>query len=350
MLLSIIILIFSLAIILAAAELFTNGVEWLGTKLDVAEGAVGSVLAAVGTALPETTIAIVAVIAGSRQSALMGKHTTDAGIGAILGAPMMLATLAMFVTGAAVLVFARAGKREREMVVDYKVIGRDLRSFFFVYLIAMGAAFVPWRIGKIAIGIFLLAKYVHYVRRTFQGDSEVSHGQELHPLYFHRAAMGPHLFAVVAQLLVALGMMVGGAKLFLGGVTEVSAMLGISALVLSVIITPIATELPEKFNSVTWIRQRKDTLALGNISGAMVFQSSVTPAIGIFFTPWVLEANAIASIAIAVLATAVAWADMTYWKRISPYALLAGGALYALYPLSVFWIFPMLKRAGCSWL
>ena len=56
----------ALAVILVAAELFTNGIEWFGHKLNLAEGAVGSVLAAVGTALPETMIPLVAILfAGS---------------------------------------------------------------------------------------------------------------------------------------------------------------------------------------------------------------------------------------------------------------------------------------------
>ncbi len=41
------------------------------------------------------------------------------------------------------------------------------------------------------------------------------------------------------------------------------------------LVAPIATELPEKFNAVIWIRQGKDTLAMGNITGAMVFQASI---------------------------------------------------------------------------
>jgi cation:H+ antiporter len=49
----IVLLIGSLAIILVAAELFTNGIEWVGHKLNLAEGAVGSVLAAVATAMPD---------------------------------------------------------------------------------------------------------------------------------------------------------------------------------------------------------------------------------------------------------------------------------------------------------
>jgi cation:H+ antiporter len=322
-------LVISLVGILAAAELFTNAIEWFGRKLSLAEGAVGSVLAAVGTALPETTIAVVAVIAGTHAS-------TEAGIGAILGAPMMLATLAMFVTGIAVLSFARAGKRDTEMVVDYRVLGRDLRTFFVVYLIAMAASFIPFKGGKIAVGVFLLLIYVFYVKRTFSDDSNVSHGQELGPLHFHKKAAEPHLPMILVQLAASLALMIGGAKLFLSSVTTVAEITRMSPLVLSVIITPIATELPEKFNSVTWVRQKKDTLALGNISGAMVFQSSVTPAIGIFFTSWRLNDQAIASILIAVFATAILWAEMTWRKRLSPYSMLFGGLMYALYPIYVF--------------
>src|SRR5258708_30497250 len=88
----------SLAIILFGCDLFTNGVEWAGKKLRLSEGAVGSVLAAVGTCLPETLIAILAIVYGREKGA-----GSQVGIGAILGAPLMLSTLAFFVTGAAVL-------------------------------------------------------------------------------------------------------------------------------------------------------------------------------------------------------------------------------------------------------
>src|SRR6185503_13574392 len=98
----VLILLVSLVVILFAAELFTNGIEWVGRHLGLGEGAVGSVLAAVGTALPETMIPLVAILLGGR-----GAETSDAadgiGVGAILGAPFMLATLAMFVTGIAVI-------------------------------------------------------------------------------------------------------------------------------------------------------------------------------------------------------------------------------------------------------
>ncbi len=134
--------------------------------------------------------------------------------------------------------------------------------------------------------------------------------------------------------------MLFGAEMFIIGVSHISEILGVSVLVLSVIITPIATELPEKFNSVTWVRHKKDTLALGNITGAMVFQSSILPAIGMIVTPWHLEPNALASISVALLASVILWAEMSIKKRLSPYTLLSGGAIYLLYPLAVFVIIP----------
>jgi len=320
----------SFIVVLAAAELFTNGIEWFGKRLQLAEGAVGSVLAAVGTALPETSIAIVAVVSG--------KATHDVGIGAILGAPMMLSTLAMFITGLAVIIFAGSGVRKTEMTVDHEVLGRDLRAFFVVYIVAIGAAFVSWYPAKVAIAVFLVGAYVRYVKRTFGSNADSTGNHDLKPLHFHRAAQVPRFRVVTLQVAAGLAAIFIGAHLFVISVKSVAESLGISSLVLGLLITPIATELPEKFNSITWVRQKKDTLALGNISGAMVFQSSITPAIGILFTPWALthDRAAMASAIVAIVASIAAWAEITWRKRLSPYSLLVGGLFYAVYPVYVF--------------
>src|SRR4029079_4267292 len=123
-------------IIRAGAELFTNGIEWFGKKLGLAEGAVGSVLAAVGTALPETMIPIIAILFSGQE------HSDEIGVGAILGAPFMLATLAMFVTGLAVLVQARHREAGAVMPFAPKVLWADVRTFVLTYGLAIAAAIV----------------------------------------------------------------------------------------------------------------------------------------------------------------------------------------------------------------
>ena len=148
------ILLASFVIILAGAELFTNGIEWFGRKLGLAEGAVGSVLAAVGTALPETMIPIIAILFST------GEHAEEIGVGAILGAPFMLATLAMFVTGLAVMYQARKRPDGDVMPVDPRVLGPDIRVFVIAYGIAIAAAFLPpdlyWPKVVVAIGLFVI--------------------------------------------------------------------------------------------------------------------------------------------------------------------------------------------------
>ena len=333
MLESIVFLIISLGVILLGAELFTNGIEWFGRRLQLAEGAVGSVLAAVGTAMPETMIPIIAILF------TRGEASHDVGVGAILGAPLMLSTVAFFVTGIAVFAYTFTGRRSSRISVDHRVLGRDLKSFFGVYAVAIGTMFIPYKPVKILVAVCLVGAYVHYVRQTFR-RSEASGEHELGPLHFHRQAEVPRLRIVVLQVFFAMILIVGGARLFVSQVTTLALAIGMSSFVLACIVTPIATELPEKFNSITWIRQRKDTLALGNISGAMVFQSSIPTAIGIAFTSWTANPYLVATGLTALIASIFAWAELTWRKRLSPYTLLAGIVFY------VPWLIFMLKYHG----
>ncbi|MEO5703930.1 MAG: sodium:calcium antiporter [Candidatus Limnocylindrales bacterium] len=336
------ILLGSFVIILAGAELFTNGIEWFGRKLGLAEGAVGSVLAAVGTALPETMIPIVAILFSGEA------HSDEIGVGAILGAPFMLATLAMFVTGAAVMYQARKRETGDVLQIDPKVIGADMRTFVIAYGLAIAAAvFLPaeptW--PKIVVAALLLGVYAWYVKGHFEADPSIDI-EDLAPLRFHRfdsgrtagveAAHGPRLRVVNLQVLFALGLIVVGAVAFVDAVGHVANTLGVSQVLLALVVAPIATELPEKFNSIIWIRQGKDTLAMGNITGAMVFQSAIPTSVALIFAPeiWVAGPGsyiAFASAGIAFLASAAIFLPMYRAGRLRGRGLLVGGAFYLVY-------------------
>ena len=279
----------ALVVILLAAELFTNGIEWFGHKLNLAEGAVGSVLAAVGTALPETMIPLVAILLAGPGGAGSAGH--DIGVGAILGAPFMLSTLAMFVTGLGVLAYARRRNSGRRMPVDTRVLGMDIRYFFVAYGLAVAAAFVPADLVVLRYLAVagLIAIYAWYVKSHFESDTSID-AVDLAPLRFRRIDRrayrtdpqgAPRLRVVNFQVLIALAMIIGGAFVFVDAVEHIAEAARLDPVLLALIIAPIATELPEKFNSLIWVRQGKDTLAMGNITGAMVFQSCIPTAIGV---------------------------------------------------------------------
>jgi len=333
------VLVIAFLVILLGAELFTNGIEWFGHKLGLAEGAVGSVLAAVGTALPETMIPIIAILFAS------GAQSTEVGVGAILGAPFMLATLAMFVTGIAVLWAARGRPTGDTMRVDTGVLAHDMRYFAIAYGLAIGAAFLPvepvwlkWIVAALLIGI-----YAWYVKGHF--DEDAAEGDpDLAALRFHRLDRGghqadpsvPRLRVVNVQVIVALGLIIIGAFFFVDAVDHLAVQFGIDGVLLALVIAPIATELPEKFNSIIWVRAGKDTLAMGNITGAMVFQSTIPTVIALVFasSAWVAEEGsyvAFVSAGIAFLSSAFIFIPMARRGVLHGKNLLVGGVFYVAY-------------------
>jgi cation:H+ antiporter len=329
---SIVLLVVGIVVILFAAELFTNGVEWLGRKLKLGEGAVGSILAAVGTALPETLLPIVAIVGGAISGDAVTVESSHAiGIGAILGAPFMLSTAAFLVTGVAVFIYAASGRRTTYMPVNAVILERDMRFFLIVYALAVASSFIPSQGVKVAVAVALVGLYVYYVRRTLDEESEVKHESDLDRLRFHSSVDEPHLSRVWLQIGVALALIVIGAQVFVQSMSTVATTLGVQPLVLSLILAPLATELPEKFNSVVWIRAKKDTLALGNVTGAMVFQSCIPVAVGLTLTSWELDTPGLVSAVIALVAGGIVWAYLRLRRALVPHILVACGLLYVLF-------------------
>jgi cation:H+ antiporter len=325
----------SFAVILAGALLFTNAVEWLGRRLALGEGAVGSLLAAVGTAMPETLIPIVAIIGGKEGS-------EDVAVGAIVGAPFLLATIAMMIVGLAALGYQRRRSQGRALRAHAPTLDRDL-GFFLVFF---GAA-LAFGIGapeavRIPAAFGFAAAYVVYVWRTLARGGELQAEETFNPLYVSRPlnrgpALGPGavpqpaLAAVVFQLIVGLGAMVGGAHLFVEELLHVAEDIGVEPIVLSLVLAPLATELPEKANSFFWVREGKDALALGNITGAMAFQSTVPVAFGLAFTDWNLDRYAALSISLGLAGGIVAYWALRLRGRYNAPAIVAWGGLYAIF-------------------
>jgi len=340
-LLVVLVLIASLAIILLSCEVFTNGIEWLGLRLGLAQTATGSVLAAVGTAMPETIIPLIAIFLGTDSQG------EEIGEGAILGAPFMLGTLAMFVGGVTVWYRHEHGRGSPHLKLRRDHAERDMKYFMAAYSLALLAGLTGLSeqlhsgITNLFIAMILLLAYGFYLHRTLK-DEEVEKENTCPDLYAcricevdaERSRLG--FVLIMLQVVAALIGIVIGAKFFVEEVEEVSLAVGVPPIILAFLIAPIATELPEKFNSVIWYLRSKDTLAFGNITGAMVFQSSVPVSIGLLFTSWKLEPINIASILIALSASAWMFFSIRHNNGISYRVMLASGSLYIVYIILLF--------------
>ncbi|HEX5763640.1 MAG TPA: sodium:calcium antiporter [Solirubrobacterales bacterium] len=320
-------LVVSFAVILAGALLFTNAVEWMGHRLKMGEGAVGSLLAAVGTAMPETLIAIVALISAAEGS-------EQVAIGAIVGAPFLLGTLAMGLVGLFAYIYRERRKTGLQLDAHGPTLERDLVFFLIFFAVSLAMAWGAPDPLRIPVGIVVILAYVVYIRRTLRGSGEVQEHGTLDPLIFERREefrTNPSLLLCAVQLLVGLGAMVGGAHLFVEELLHIAESLGVEAVVLALILAPLATELPEKVNSFFWIREGKDSLALGNITGAMVFQSTIPIGIGLIFTDWALSFNATFSIILGLIGGFLAYEVLHRRDRFALPVVVAWMALYATY-------------------
>ncbi|HEY8134490.1 MAG TPA: hypothetical protein VIF08_00500, partial [Candidatus Limnocylindrales bacterium] len=216
------------------------------------------------------------------------------------------------------------------------------------YAIAVGAALIPSEMAYLRYGavIALIGVYAWYVKSHFEADPDVD-AADLTPLRFRRVDVrhhrtvpeSPRLRIVTLQVLVALAMIIGGAVIFVDAVEHIATDLQLPAILISLVVAPIATELPEKFNSLIWVRNGKDTLAMGNITGAMVFQSCIPTTIGVLLAAdaWSLAGAStetlisFASAGIAFASTLLIFWPMVRRGSLSGRHLLIGGIFYALY-------------------
>jgi cation:H+ antiporter len=197
--------------------------------------------------------------------------------------------------------------------------------------------------------------YGVYVRLHFRDEAAETDPEGLAPLHLtrvpgldgpavleldafpgHHSLTGPEpkLPIIIGQVVLALALIIVGAQVFVGAVEHLSTLIGLDPTILALIIAPIATELPEKFNSVLWVRNGKDTLAMGNITGAMVFQSAVPTVLGLLFTTWTFSADSLihfASAGVAFVSTILIFGGMLLRGGLSAWALLIGGPLYLVY-------------------
>lgn len=311
-----------------ACEYFVNGVEWVGRKAGISQNAVGTVLAAFGTALPESVVTFVAVVFGHDAAA------KNIGVGAALGGPLVLATVAYPVVGA--MLWASQAQRARQPIdLNWQRLSRDQGGFLLIFLckIILGLtafAIKPW------LGWLFLLAYAAYTWMQIRAHGDAAVG-EPEPLKFQAKNTNPRLALAATQTLLALLVIFGASHVFVDQLSVVGPWLGIPSAVVALLLGPIATELPETMNAIIWIRQGKHRLALANISGAMMIQATIPTALGLFFTPWrfgnalawaaAITATAVLGLLIllkrnALTAVRLAWFGTFYWVFAAGIALL----------------------------
>jgi len=306
-----------------ACEWFVNAVEWLGRRLKVGTLAVGTVLAAIGTALPESVVTFVAVVFGKTPA------QQDIGVGAAMGGPLALATLAYGVIGWSLL----ARRQRAEDWGDLDKLARDQTWFAAVFVVKVALGLVAFSI-KPWLGVLFFVVYGVYFWREMRQPDDEGEPDELAPLRLQRRRAHPAAWAVAAQTLGALAVIFAASQLFVTQLEAVGPMLGLPAAVTALLLAPVATELPEIMNAVIWVRQGKTRLALANISGSMMIQVTIPSGLGVLFTPWRFDPTLVFSGVVTLLAVLYLLVTLRSGRLTVPRLSWAAG-FYGLFALAV---------------
>jgi cation:H+ antiporter len=274
--------------------------------------------------LPETVVTFVAVIFGNTDA------ERDIGVGAALGGPLALSTLAYGVVGLTLMGSPRLKVRPKETLdVDCRRLSRDQGWFLSIFLckLALGLIAFP---GKPWFGFLFLGAYALYVWKELQCDESISEGRGLEPLKIRPRDSDPALIWAVLQTMAALMVIFAASRVFVSQLDVIGPWLGMPPQLVALLLSPIATEMPETMNAIIWVRQGKERLALANISGAMMIQATVPTAFGLFATSWLFDRPLIVAAGVTALAV-VALFLMFRGGRVTGKRLSWASLLYLLF-------------------
>lgn len=325
-----------LFLIVLTCNLFTNSIEHLGKKFNLDESATGSILAAAGTALPETILPLIAIfqVKGNNSDGI------EIGTGAILGSSFLLSAFALFISALAFIFFQKQ-KLKSPLNINFENFSRDYKFFIVAYFIAITSTFINEKNLKIIIGAFLICYWIFYAIKTISKSNENEVEENCPNLYFafSNKNLENNIFIILLQTIFSLFLLFIFSKLFVDEIQAFSILTKISPLVVSLVLSPLATELPEITNSIIWIKNKKDSLAISNITGAMVYQASICTSIGLIFTDWKFNSIATSNIFCTSCAVLTVFIISRFIKKIPSWLLLSCLIWYLGFLFSVIFIF-----------
>lgn len=258
-------LLISVIVIYVGAEWLVKGSTGLARHFGLSPLITGLTIVAYGTSAPELVIAL--------EAALLGK--SDLAVGNVLGSNLGNFGIVLGLTA---------------LISPIKVNWSALRPQFLMVatLTAAIPALTGWGLNR-AAGALLLSLAAAYCfwffRHTKQSTSAQIHQIELDaetagaPSVERPAFLG--LTLVIAFALLAIG-----ADLFLDSAVRIAQSFGLRDVTTGMAVLSLATTLPELMTSLLAARRGRTDVALGNILGSNIFNTSVIlGSLGVFAPP-----------------------------------------------------------------
>ena len=300
-------LIFGLALLILGAELIIRGSVSFGRKLRVSLFAIGVVIVAGGTSLPELASSINAVVS----------NHPDLAVGAVIGSNIANLILVMAATS-----FLIPISKINQNQINQAWINIGLA----VILITMSFFIIPFNFiyGILAIGLLFLIMYI----QVKQGSLDVSDVEE----------KGDYSL-ILSIIFIVLGiiLLIYGSDLFVDSAINIATQLNIPEAIIGISLVAFGTSLPELVVGILSAIRRKVDFALGNVLGSNIYNVlgvlGVSSFFGNFNVPTVIGS---ADLLFMLFVTVMILGFMFFLKRIGRTYGSVGLILYVGY---IFYIY-----------
>ena len=279
-----------LLLILGGSILFSHSAEALTQQLFKNHSLGRRILGNVSLSIPELILPLFSFLGGS------GEGRKDAGIGAILGAPLLLIAvlwpMTLFITRKSPI----PSSEKRQLSKEAPILAGGLS-------LALLAGEFPSHTLHLIIGILLLFLYPAILfgikGEELPADTD---NQQNHPTIIQTAL----LFLSGVTLLLT------GPVLLLKGILQFGGSGGgKTVFLLSILLSSLSTESPEALSLFMLLKKRDIPAACAILWGSIHFQLTVSLATGLLLSPWIIQERHLAAGAILILALLLS----TLWAR-----------------------------------
>lgn len=258
-----------LAELIFASWLLSDGAEHLAERWG--GRFVGRTLLSIATTLPEIGIVVAAAKDGSYGTA----------IGSALGSNLFMMTLGLAVM--LIIATTRLSKAPQKFV-DVKEFGLD-KVFLVITAVAGAVLFIDGYDlldGIIFTGLFSV--YLVFAFREMKREKkQIPLEKDLHENELHAKPKKHFARAMILFVAGTVGIFVG-AEPFVHALEGVSVDLGVSVVILAVIVSPIAGEMPEKISMILLARKGAHgaSIAVANVLGSKILNNTLLLSVAIF--------------------------------------------------------------------
>ncbi len=265
MILPLLAVLFGLIVLVISSDRFVDGAAATARYFGMPSLLIGMVIVGFGTSAPELVVSVLAAMQGSSGIAIGNAYGSNiANIALILGLTALL----------------------NPVQVSSKILRKELPILTFVTLLSVGLL-LDLEFSSFDAAVLLLLLALLMVWTIFNGLKKEPDALAVEvdqavpkPLTLKKAL----LFLVFGLLFLILS-----SRILVWGAVEIAQLFGVSDLVIGLTIVAVGTSLPELASSILAAKKGEHDIAMGNVIGSNLFNSTAVVGVAGAIKPFVID-------------------------------------------------------------